>query len=201
MRSTTTEEKIKDAARKIFTLKGYAATRTRDIAAEAGVNVALINYHFRSKSNLFEVISLESMLCFRESLMGILNDEKIALEEKLAMLANNFIDLFTGQPNLPLFMLNTLQQNPEKFISTLASPLAVEKTVVYKQISKALKKKGCKDLNPIHVMINLLSLSIFPFIIGPWIRFRSSMTRHEYNVLMQERKALIPHWIDEMLNA
>ena len=43
----TTEEKIIDAARKLFTQKGFAATKTRDIAEEAGINLALLNYYFR----------------------------------------------------------------------------------------------------------------------------------------------------------
>ena len=45
----STEEKIKEAAKKVFLKKGYAATRTRDIAEEAGINLALLNYYFRSK--------------------------------------------------------------------------------------------------------------------------------------------------------
>ncbi|MDY0183562.1 MAG: TetR family transcriptional regulator, partial [Proteiniphilum sp.] len=39
--SISTEEKIIRAADKIFTQKGFAATRTRDIAEEAGTNLAL----------------------------------------------------------------------------------------------------------------------------------------------------------------
>jgi len=55
----STEEKIKNAARVIFHSKGYAATRTRDIADEAGINLALLNYYFRSKEKLFETIRLQ----------------------------------------------------------------------------------------------------------------------------------------------
>ena len=40
----TTEEKIIAAARKLFMHKGFSATRTRDIADEAGINLALLNY-------------------------------------------------------------------------------------------------------------------------------------------------------------
>lgn len=46
-----TEAKILEAARTIFHKKGYAATRTRDIAEEAGINLALLNYYFRSKES------------------------------------------------------------------------------------------------------------------------------------------------------
>ncbi|HOA37485.1 MAG TPA: TetR family transcriptional regulator, partial [Flavihumibacter sp.] len=52
----STEEKIKAAARTVLYKKGFAATRTRDIAEEAGMNLALINYYFRSKKKLFEII-------------------------------------------------------------------------------------------------------------------------------------------------
>ena len=60
----STEEKIKAAARKVFTQKGYSATRTRDIAEEAGLNLALLNYYFRSKEKLFELIMAEKMQQF-----------------------------------------------------------------------------------------------------------------------------------------
>jgi AcrR family transcriptional regulator len=52
--SVTTEERIKQAAVKVFQAKGYGAARTRDIAEEAGINLALLNYYFRSKERLFE---------------------------------------------------------------------------------------------------------------------------------------------------
>lgn len=43
-----------DAARERFARDGYAATTVRDIADDAGVNVALISRYFVSKEGLFE---------------------------------------------------------------------------------------------------------------------------------------------------
>ncbi|MEV0127846.1 TetR family transcriptional regulator [Dactylosporangium sp. NPDC050688] len=42
------------AARRRFAADGYTATTVRDIATDAGVNVALINRYFTSKEGLFE---------------------------------------------------------------------------------------------------------------------------------------------------
>ena len=50
----TTEERIKAAARKVFHQKGYAATRTRDIAEEAGVNHAMSIIIFVAKKSSFK---------------------------------------------------------------------------------------------------------------------------------------------------
>ncbi|WP_199751739.1 TetR/AcrR family transcriptional regulator [Actinoplanes sp. ATCC 53533] len=49
-----TQQSLLDAARRRFAADGYAATTVRDIADEAGVNVALINRYFTSKEGLFK---------------------------------------------------------------------------------------------------------------------------------------------------
>lgn len=49
-----TRQLLLDAARRRFARQGYAATTVRDIADDAGVNVALINRYFTSKEGLFE---------------------------------------------------------------------------------------------------------------------------------------------------
>ncbi|EQC50122.1 transcriptional regulator, TetR family [Bacteriovorax sp. BSW11_IV] len=48
-----TKRKILDVANALFAKKGFAATSIRDIAAEANVNIAAVNYHFQNKHNLY----------------------------------------------------------------------------------------------------------------------------------------------------
>jgi AcrR family transcriptional regulator len=49
-----TRQALLDAAHRRFARNGYAATTVRDIAQDAGVNVALISRYFESKAGLFE---------------------------------------------------------------------------------------------------------------------------------------------------
>ncbi|MFC5922975.1 TetR/AcrR family transcriptional regulator [Micromonospora vulcania] len=56
--ATETRQLLLDAARHRFASDGYAATTVRDIADDAGVNVALINRYFASKEGLFEACLL-----------------------------------------------------------------------------------------------------------------------------------------------
>ncbi len=49
---TRTRERILDATFRRLVSEGYAALSVREIARDAGVNHALINYHFRSKDQL-----------------------------------------------------------------------------------------------------------------------------------------------------
>ncbi|WP_435745095.1 TetR family transcriptional regulator [Nocardioides sp. SYSU DS0663] len=60
MTGPTTRRAIADAARRQFRAGGYAATSVRSVAAEAGVDPALVMRHFGSKEQLFlETIDVE----------------------------------------------------------------------------------------------------------------------------------------------
>src|SRR5271165_3203609 len=87
------EQKIKAAAQKLFTQKGYAAVRTREIAAEAGINLALLNYYFRSKEKLFELVMLENMTTFAEGAADIIHNESTSLDQKIELLVGHYIDI------------------------------------------------------------------------------------------------------------
>src|ERR1700750_3290093 len=51
-RDGDTERRILDAAHRVFVRVGTAGARTQEIAAEAGVNSALLHYYFRTKERL-----------------------------------------------------------------------------------------------------------------------------------------------------
>jgi AcrR family transcriptional regulator len=48
----STKDRILDAAERLFGMHGFEATSLRNITAEAGVNLAAVNYHFQSKEAL-----------------------------------------------------------------------------------------------------------------------------------------------------
>lgn len=55
-RGEETANRILDAAATVFARRGLAGTRVRDIATEAGVNVATLYIYFPSKSHLHEAV-------------------------------------------------------------------------------------------------------------------------------------------------
>ena len=136
----STEEKIKIAARSVFHKKGYAATRTRDIAEEAGINLALLNYYFRSKEKLFDIIMTETMQGFLTSIMFILNDEKTSFEKKIDIIVVNYIDLLIEEPDIPLFVLSELRANPEELISRISNKKVLMKSIFIMQFQQKIKE-------------------------------------------------------------
>ncbi|MEU7905066.1 TetR family transcriptional regulator [Actinoplanes sp. NPDC049118] len=66
-----TRQVLLEAARTRFARDGYAATTVRDIAEEAGVNVALINRYFTNKEGLFEACLTTAVTDVRRDENGV----------------------------------------------------------------------------------------------------------------------------------
>jgi AcrR family transcriptional regulator len=196
---TSTEEKIKNAARIVFHRKGFAATRTRDIAEEAEINLALLNYYFRSKEKLFDIIMLETMQRFLKSITDVFNNESTSLDEKIQMLVNNYIDLLIVNPEIPLFLLIELRNNPDKLIANIRFKEIVMNSYFLKQFTLATQNKEIVAINPLHFIMNLIGMTVFPFVANPIFKALGEVSDDEYNKLMQERKVFIPQWIKAIL--
>ncbi len=198
--NASTEDKIKEAARRVFTRKGYAATRTRDIAEESGFNLALINYYFRSKEKLFDIIMLEHLQLFLHSVMGIVNDHGTTLQEKIELLISHYIDMLVKNPDIPLFVLNEINADPEKLIKKVGVRAMEHKDLaIARQWKELAATKKISSINPIHFLMNTVSLTIFPFVGSPIIRHKTGLSMEQFNALMEERKKLIPLWIKAMI--
>ena len=202
-KNTTTEEKIKEAARRVFTQKGYAATRTRDIAEESGLNLALINYYFRSKEKLYDLIMLEHVQLFIQSVMGLLNDKETTLQQKIEAVVSHYIDMLVENPDLPLFILSAVNADPDKLFARLGVDKITnhDKLYIVKQWTESPAGKKKMTTNPIHFLMNMAALTIFPFLGSPIIRNRTGLSVADFNKLMEERKKLVPVWIHAMINA
>jgi AcrR family transcriptional regulator len=73
--ASRTRQLLLDAARHRFASDGYAATTVREIADDAGVNVALISRYFSSKEGLFEACLTSSVDEMRRTAGGARIDE------------------------------------------------------------------------------------------------------------------------------
>jgi AcrR family transcriptional regulator len=190
----STEEKIKEAARQVFTRKGYAATRTRDIAEEAGINLALLNYYFRSKQKLFDQIMLEKVHQLFGQLAPVLFDPLTSLEAKTRQVVSLYIDMICLHPDLPLFVLSEIRHHPEQFAETFQIGKLVSQSPFIRQLQERRP-----DIDPLHFLMNIMSLTLFPFIASPVFRAIALADEQRFMALMQERKILIPHWIEAIL--
>lgn len=190
-----TGEKILVAARKIFLVKGMSGARMQDIADAAGINKALLHYYFRNKDQLFEVIFLEEAKKFFPKINMILESD-LPLFEKIEKFAAEYIDEIQQNPYLPMFMLNQVNQDTDKFLGKIMGKKnQPEPWSFLLQIEKEVKKGTIKPIHPVQLLLNLLSMCVFPFMAKPMILRKARLDEQQFNQLMEQRKKEIPQFI------
>ncbi|NJN41742.1 MAG: TetR/AcrR family transcriptional regulator [Flammeovirgaceae bacterium] len=142
-KDSNTENVILKAARKVFTQKGYSGARMDDIANEAGINRALLHYYFRNKDRMFEVIFEQRILEFFSGLIAILSAD-INLRDKVLAIIDHDMSMLKKHPDLPLFVLQEINQNPDR-IKKFILKNGVSPKLIFETFNSQVKKEQKKE--------------------------------------------------------
>jgi TetR/AcrR family transcriptional regulator len=193
-KSKKTEQKIFDVATQLFLEKGVDRTSVREIASKAGINLALMNYYFRSKENLFDTIFSELVKKNSESIIDTLNSD-LPLEEKITKYCHEYIDMLIENPLLVSFVMSILHRSPEKISEVKVVQNLYSTEIFANQIANEISKGRIREINPAHFFVDLMSLIAFPFAIQTLIIDKNKMTKEDFKKYMNERKKLIPEML------
>lgn len=133
---SNTRCRIIDAGIRLFGLKGFSATSTREICKLANVNIASLNYHFRSKENLLQEVNSQIICEFKNrvnetSIENIKNTKEFA-EKVFRMFAEdgarflNHFKIFIDAEQLPASMDDRVPPGHEKMILFLKKDIKSE---------------------------------------------------------------------------
>jgi AcrR family transcriptional regulator len=197
-RDRSTEEKILAAARKIFLNKGMDGARMQDIADEAGINKALLHYYFRSKDKLFEQIFLEVASSMLPRIFSIFQSDD-TLFTKIEKFCDTYITQEIKTPYVPIFILNEVNRQPQAFLKKVLGNTRPPVEKLLQQIEQETKAGIIKPIDPLQLLLNTLSLCIFPFLASPMIQLLTGMEAKKFRALMEERKKLVPQLIIESI--
>src|SRR5689334_24958109 len=120
-RARETGEKILAAALKEFAEHGFAGASTRAVAAAAGVQHPLVNYHFKSKEGLWhavlEATAGQFMDQFRARLTGLRGVDDVT---KLRLVQEDFIRFSAENPHFHLLM-SQAGKHPSKQLNAMVN--------------------------------------------------------------------------------
>jgi len=163
-----TEEKIIAAAKRVFIKKGMDGARMQEIADEAGINKSLLHYYFRSKDKLFEEVFSDS---FQQVIMTVklVLDNADSVDSFVEKFVKNYIGIIRENPIIPQFVIHELNRNPERIVKQMQkSDFDPEK--LFGLIMGETKTNHMSAFDPMHLVVNLLAMCIFPFIARPIIQ-------------------------------
>ena len=195
-----TELVIKEATRQVFLRKGFSGARMQDIADNAGINKALLHYYYRSKEKLFDVIFMEQF----SELIGQLKqglDSGLDLFEKIEFFIDKYISVLEKNPYLPLFVINEISKDQERFIGRIKKFDAFpEAAAMVGMMLQAMEDGKIKRYHPFHLLMNIISMSVFPFLAKPMLISISGISEADWKELMKERKEEVKRFVFSALS-
>jgi len=200
MQTPSTEEKILAAARKIFVDKGLEGARMQDIADEAGINKAMLHYYFRSKEKLFDTIFTDVAKEFLPKLFAILTADK-TLFEKIELFCAAYIEHETKTPYVPVFIIKEINRGPKALMQRITQVGSPPFDAVIAQIKRETKAGIIKPLEPFDLLLNTLSLCIFPYLAKPMVQAVTGMNTVQFNDMMKKRCATVSKVIIDSIKA
>jgi len=133
---------IIEAAENLFADKGFDGTSVRDIAEEAGINIAMISYYFGSKEKLLEALFSYRAEGTTQKLESMLQDKQLAPLDKIYMMIDFFIDKFHSQHCFHKIMTREQVANNRGVTSELIQRLKKHNQQLVKQLIQEGQKSG-----------------------------------------------------------
>ena len=192
---TEVQKKIVEAARKLFVKKGMKGTTVRDIATESGTNVAMVNYYFRSKEKLFDTIFEEAFGILAEKIF-YLTDSDLPFFELIRKWIYSYYDTLLEYPDFPIFVLNELVANPRKLSKKFKDKNPYS---LYMRLSERIKEE--EEKGTIHFvsipdfMLNVISLSVFPFAVSPIVIQFLNLSEDDYRALLDKHREYVADFV------
>lgn len=170
----------------------------QDIADDAGINRTLLNYYYRSKDQLFEAVFRKAMGTFVPNLAAMLQSD-MPFQDYVPVLVETVIDAMISNPQIPIFVLQELSSNPER-MPQIIKEMGIDPSLAIKKMEKEGHVPEVYGMDPRQVILNILSLCIFPFAARSVVtEILFSGDNEAYLEAMKERKKLIPQIIKQIM--
>jgi AcrR family transcriptional regulator len=133
---------IIETAERLFAERGFDGTSVRDIADEAGVNVAMISYYFGSKEKMMEALFELRVGSVKIRVESLIKDESLSPLEKVNMLIDEHIDRVMQKQCFHKIMMGVVATNKNPAILKAANNVKIRNAEVVTELIKDGQKKG-----------------------------------------------------------
>ena len=194
-RAGKTEERILRAAMQVFEEKGMSGTRMQEIADRAGVNKAMLHYYYRNKERLFNAVFDQLAANMFEKILSCFNSE-LPFSEKVKLFYQHHISFLQANPGLPAFVLNEINQNPDRLIRILQnSGFDRTQSNLFKDLEIEMQSGNMRRMAPMQLVVNILALSIFPFAARGLLEILLKKQGLNWTDFINNRKSSCPEFV------
>jgi TetR/AcrR family transcriptional regulator len=166
----TTQQRILNAARKIFIAQGKDGARVDAIARRARVNKALIYYYFSSKDQLYYHVLKHTFSTILARVSGALSPDHPP-EQRIKNMVDAYHSLLMENRTLPILILREMADGAPVLKKMASEVLSADFQGLPQYFNRTLeegRRNGIwKIVDPRQVLVSLLGMMIFPFAAAP----------------------------------
>jgi TetR/AcrR family transcriptional regulator len=180
--------------------KGYTGTRMQEVADVAGINKAMLHYYFRSKEKLFRVILTQATRVITPMILKALSTDK-GVMGKLEDFVSGHVAILLERPHLPMFIMHELSQNQGAFMTEILDREQIHPMVMgfFQQVIEEGQAGKIRVVNPIHLLMNTISMTVFPFIMRPMVVKVGGIPEEMFQSILKDRKEEIIEFVQASL--
>ena len=164
---TGSKEKILEAAMGEFARSGLEGARVDKIAAEAGVNKAMIYYHFSSKEKLYHEV-VRNFVASRITVLRSNLSDDISFEDTIKGILDFHAEMLQSNPNVVRILLRELATPKSEIIAGIANVIkeAGLPREFSKKMSDAMRSGEFRPVDVRQAMISLMTMSLGYFLMS-----------------------------------
>jgi len=160
----------------------------------------MLHYYFRNKEKLFDTIFTEVTTEFLPVIFSILESDE-PFFKKIERFCAAYIQQEIKTPYVPMFIINEINRDPKALLKRILSRQKPSLEKVIAQVKDEIKKGRIKPIEPFQILLNTISLCIFPYLARPMIQTITGMDLAQFNRMMEQRSGFISKMIIDSIKA
>lgn len=186
---------IIETAETLFAERGFDGTSVRDIADEAGVNVAMISYYFGSKEKLMEALFELRVGGVKSRVETLIKDDNLSPFEKVNMLVDEHIERIMQKQCFHKIMVGVQVTNKNPAILRAANNVKIRNAEMVSELIKDGQKKGVfKKKIDVVLMLNTMVGTVSQTMMSQQyyreFNKQQDMTDGEFEVILKRRLSI-----------
>lgn len=192
VKDSVTEQQIKDAAKKLFFKEGRFKATTQEIADAAGVNRTLVNYYFRSRDVLFDLVLKEAKESMTDRLKSSAGEENIPFRVRIERFIDVALEHSFTYPYMDVYLVSRMNDDVNHQNDVLANIKKNDDLKKFlKMVEEEMNRGTIEKMPSIQFLLNMMSLLIYPVIVQPLFKKILQYSDRQYQQMLTERKAII----------
>lgn len=191
-----TRAALLDAATELFARRGFSGAKTEEIARLAGVNKAMINYHFGGKLGLYQEVLATLFAQSSARLLELLDEGE---KERCDVLLRRFVEIlaegFASRPMLPSLALREAMAGAKNVDERALPHMGVIHTVLEEIIRRGVDEGVFRPVNSRAAHTSIMGTLIYFLAVEPYRRRLVATGHHRARLSLEE----MVHHIQEVM--